>query len=101
MLGAIRKKMRCIKNCTHPFLVHLDDPAQKIAIAAHFGLTFLQCRIPPAHAKSNILIINDNSLHPASRDQENAYASRTELWRTGRFFDTRDRDLCNPPLFSG
>ncbi|WP_124645652.1 hypothetical protein [Burkholderia ubonensis] len=23
------KKMRCIKNCTHPFLGHLDDPTQK------------------------------------------------------------------------
>ncbi|WP_157379238.1 hypothetical protein [Burkholderia ubonensis] len=91
--------MRCIKNCTHPFLVHLDDPAQKIAIAAHFGLTFLQCRIPPAHAKSNILIINDNSFHLASRDQEKASASRTELWRTGRFFDTRDADFMQPAPF--
>ncbi|WP_198387522.1 hypothetical protein [Burkholderia ubonensis] len=91
--------MRCIKNCTHPFLVHLDGPAQKNTIAAQFGLTFLQCRIPRTHAKSNTLIINEISIHPASRDQENAGASRTELWRTGRFFDTRDADFMQPAPF--
>ncbi|WP_157374684.1 hypothetical protein [Burkholderia ubonensis] len=93
------EKMRCVKNCTHPFLVHLDGPAQKSTIAAQFGLTFLQCRIPRAHAKSNILIINEISIHPASRDQEKASASRTELWRTGRFFDTRDADFMQPAPF--
>ncbi|WP_196222143.1 MULTISPECIES: hypothetical protein [Burkholderia cepacia complex] len=93
------EKMRCIKNCTHPFLVHLDDPAQKTAIAAHFGLTFLQCRIPRAHVKSNILIIKEFSIRPTSRDQEKAGASRTEHWRTGRFFDTRDADFMQPAPF--
>ncbi|WP_143136084.1 hypothetical protein [Burkholderia ubonensis] len=93
------EKMRCVKNCTHPFLVHLDGPTQKNTIAAQFGLTFLQCRIPRAHAKSNTLIINEISIHPASRDQEKVSASRTELWRTGRFFDTRDADFMQPAPF--
>ncbi|WP_431821565.1 hypothetical protein [Burkholderia sp. F1] len=93
------KKMRCIKNCAHPFSVHLDDPAQKDTIAAHFGLTFLQCRIPPAHAKHNALIINDISIQSGSLDQEKSCAPRAEFCRTGLFFDTPDPDFMQPAPF--
>ncbi|WP_155122355.1 hypothetical protein [Burkholderia ubonensis] len=74
-------------------------PGQKTTIAAPFGLTFLQCRIPLAHVKSNALIINDISIHSASRDQEKAGTSRTEFWRTGRFFDASGADFMQPAPF--
>ncbi|WP_157654059.1 hypothetical protein [Burkholderia ubonensis] len=100
MRRTIRKN--ALRQKLHPSIFGaFRRPDPKNTIAAQFGLTFLQCRIPRAHAKSNTLIINEISIHPASRDQEKASASRTELWRTGRFFDTRDADFMQPPLFSG
>ncbi|WP_198385393.1 hypothetical protein [Burkholderia ubonensis] len=99
MLRAIRKN--ALHQKLHPsiFGAFRRPGPKKNTIAAHFGLTFLQCRIPRAHAKSNTLIINEISIRPASRDQEKAGASRTEHWRTGRFFDTRDADFMQPAPF--